>query len=273
SMAQSSLVKVGIPAKKSVEVVTKRKIKIPFFDNSVLIQGYSKTVIGRCMNPRKQDLKTLLFMLPRIWQLEGKIAGADLGLGKFQFDFDNEEDIEEVLKMEPFHFDHWMVAMVRWKPSVDPLYPSAITFWIRILGVPLQFWADPTFRSIGEDLGRVHEVEIDTGRVRVTVDGFKPLCFESVLEFESGEEITVKIRYERLFGYCRLCFSMCHDEDYCDTRVSLTSGRGQSDSADDGAARRQHSYRGAVTHERRRGADSEDRPRGSSRGSSRGRDG
>ncbi|EOA18149.1 hypothetical protein CARUB_v10006615mg [Capsella rubella] len=137
-MSQSSLVKNGASGKK-VEMGQKRKVKVPFFDNAALIAGYDKTVIGRCMNPRKQDMKSLLFMLPRIWQLEDKVVGADLGLGRFQFDFEREEDIEEVFKMELFHFDHWMLSMVRWQPSVDLAYPSEITFWVRVLGVPLQF--------------------------------------------------------------------------------------------------------------------------------------
>lgn len=135
------MLRSGGSGKKPVEVVPKQKIKIPIFDNSALIEGYAKTMIGRCMNPRVQDMKTLLFMLPRIWQLEGKVVGADLGLGRFQFDFDSEDDIVEVLRMEPFHFDHWMLSLVRWEPSMDPSYPSAITLWVRVLGIPLQYWA------------------------------------------------------------------------------------------------------------------------------------
>ncbi|CAN7014689.1 unnamed protein product, partial [Brassica oleracea var. botrytis] len=68
---------------------------VPHFDNSELI----KKLIGRCMNPKKQDVKALIIMLPKIWKMEERIVGADLGLGRFQFDFDPEEDIEEVLRM------------------------------------------------------------------------------------------------------------------------------------------------------------------------------
>lgn len=42
------------------------KISIPKFDNSNLIAQYSKTLIGRCMNPFKQEMKALLFHLPKI---------------------------------------------------------------------------------------------------------------------------------------------------------------------------------------------------------------
>ncbi|KAL0865727.1 hypothetical protein Bca101_044845 [Brassica carinata] len=97
--------------KKVVAAKPSLKITVPRFDNSEIIASYGKTLIGRCMNPQKQDMKILLFMMPKIWQVEGRVAGTDLGLGRFQFDFDMEEDITEVLKMEPFHFDYWMVSL------------------------------------------------------------------------------------------------------------------------------------------------------------------
>lgn len=72
------------------------------------------------------------------------------------------------------------------------------------------------FESIGNDLGEVMEVDLDTGRIRVRIDGFQNLCFETTVdlrggEFYEGEELTVSLRYEKLFGYCRTCFSLCHD--------------------------------------------------------------
>ncbi|ESQ56211.1 hypothetical protein EUTSA_v10027529mg, partial [Eutrema salsugineum] len=120
-----------------------------------MIKSYARTLIGRCMNPPMQDMKALLYMLPRIWKVKDRVAGADLGLGRFQLDFDREEDIAEVTKMEPFHFDYWMLSLVRWSPVVDPKCPSAIMFWVRIIGLPLHFWADQTFESIGKALGDV----------------------------------------------------------------------------------------------------------------------
>ncbi|ESQ51095.1 hypothetical protein EUTSA_v10022993mg [Eutrema salsugineum] len=216
-----------------MEQISKRlKISVPKFDNSNLIEGYSRTLIGRCMNPQAQDMKTHLFMLPRIWKVEERVAGADLGLGRFQFDFDREEDIVEIMKMEPFHFDYWMLSLVRWTPVVDPNYPSAITFWIRVIGVPLHFWADLTFRSIGKALGKVEAVNLNEGKIQVTIDGLKPLCFETLVEFHSGEETTVFLRYERLFGYCRQCFSLWHDYQRCPDRVE-NAGRQMTEHEND----------------------------------------
>ncbi|XP_010459623.1 PREDICTED: uncharacterized protein LOC104740649 [Camelina sativa] len=108
-----------------------------------------------------------------------------------------------------------MLSLVRWEPVGDPRYPCIIKFWVRVMGVPLHFWADETFRSIGSDLGKVEEVDLDNGWVQVLFDGFKPLVFEASVEFHSGEETSVSLRYERLYGYCRRCSSLCHDVSRC----------------------------------------------------------
>ncbi|ESQ33257.1 hypothetical protein EUTSA_v10005542mg [Eutrema salsugineum] len=92
-MSQSGLIKHDGMGKK-VEISMKRlKVTVPHFDNSSLIEAYSKTLIRRCMNPHMQDMKALHYMLPRIWKVEDRVAGADLRLGRFQFDFDSKEDI------------------------------------------------------------------------------------------------------------------------------------------------------------------------------------
>lgn len=96
-MAQSSLLSKDSMVKSHTVVTSKLRIKVPHFDNSDLVHGYAKTLISRCMNPGAQNVSNLLFMMPRIWGVEGRVAAADLGLGRFQFDFDNEEDIVEIL--------------------------------------------------------------------------------------------------------------------------------------------------------------------------------
>ncbi|KAG2306632.1 hypothetical protein Bca52824_026380 [Brassica carinata] len=196
------------------------KISLPHFNNSDLIKGYSKTLIGRCMNPPEQNINYLLVTMPKIWNLEEKVVGTDLGLGRFQFDFDEEADIDAVLKMQHFHFDYWMLSLVPWQPRKSKNYPFEITFWIKVLGVPLQFWEEPTFRSIGDALGETKAVDLDNGRVQVVVDGFKEMIFETSVDFTGGEyyegeEVSVTLKYEKLFGYCETCFSLCHKKEKC----------------------------------------------------------
>lgn len=56
-----TMVKSSLLTKESVEktlaaVTMKLRIKVPHFDNSALVQRYSKTLIGRCMNLRVQNM-------------------------------------------------------------------------------------------------------------------------------------------------------------------------------------------------------------------------
>lgn len=57
------------------------RISVPHFDNSEIIKNYSKTLIGRCMNPKEQNMAALVTNLPKIWNMENRAVGADLGMG------------------------------------------------------------------------------------------------------------------------------------------------------------------------------------------------
>ncbi|XP_024011275.1 uncharacterized protein LOC112086538 [Eutrema salsugineum] len=65
------------------------------------------------------------------------------------------------------------------------------------------------------------------------INGLRPLCFETVVEFHGGEETTVFLRYEKLFGYCRICYSLCHDQKICPNRAEYTERKVQEDHYDD----------------------------------------
>ncbi|KAF2607443.1 hypothetical protein F2Q68_00045469 [Brassica cretica] len=89
-----------------------------------------------------------------------------------------------------------------------------------VLGVPLEFWEAPTFQSIWDAIGETKEIDLDYRRVQVVVDGFKELIFETTLDFTGreyyeGEEVSVSLRYEKLFGYCKTCLSLCHKMEKC----------------------------------------------------------
>ena len=165
-------------------------------------------------------MKALITNLPKIWCLEKRVTGMDLGLGKFQFVFETEEEIEGVLKLQPYHFDYWMLSLARWQPRKSPKLPSEITFWVRVLGVPAEFKTAPTYESIGDAIGRTVMVDVEHARVQVVVDAFKELCFETTIDFKGGEfyeseEALVSLRYEKLFGFCQFCSSLCHKDEKC----------------------------------------------------------
>ncbi|KAJ4889353.1 hypothetical protein Rs2_29101 [Raphanus sativus] len=264
-MAQAQLMGTMGDSRNSEGTRKRLKITVAHFDNSDLIKSCSRILVGRCMNPPLQEMKALLTNLPKIWGLVDRVTGKDLGLGKFQFEFEKEEDIEGVLKLQPFHFDYWMIALAKWQPKRSINYPSEIPFWVRVLGVSKEFRTVPTFESIGDAIGKVVEVDLELMRVLVIVDAFKELCFETSVdltggEFYDGEEVPILLRYEKLFGYCETCGSLCHHEAKCPLtkgfkqhsakKTEVREGNGGNGSWNEGNKYddRARSYKGVVLH-------------------------
>lgn len=124
----------------------------------------------------------LLEELPRNWTLKGRVTSSDLGHDCFQFRFDIADDLQSVLNNRPYHYNGWMVILQQWEPVISATFPSQIPLWITLKGIPLHFWHEKVIYDIGQDLGQLETYEItDTSaRVRVLLDGLKPLSLETL---------------------------------------------------------------------------------------------
>ncbi|XP_019089360.1 PREDICTED: uncharacterized protein LOC104783456 [Camelina sativa] len=212
--------------KGKADLVRTETVKI---SNSLMaqrIQQFSLTLIGRLMNPMVQRMESLLANLPKIWKLEERVEGADLGQDTFQFNFQTEEDLQGVLRNGPYHFDNWMLSLVRWEPIISDTYPSAINFWVKVSGIPMHFWEAATLQAIGKKVGILHDVDEESGSLFVTINGFNPLIFHLVVPFNTGDEVVASLEYEKLLGFCSHCFRLTHDVKFCPELSKNEGGRG-----------------------------------------------
>lgn len=156
------------------------RIRAPDFDPSELIKDNLLTLVGRLTNPREQKMSSVLPYLAKKWDVDPS-SGSDLGRDCFQFRFEAEEDIQEVLRNRPYQFGRWMLIVQRWEPIISPTFPSQIPFWINIRGIPLHYWHEKVVRNIGLELGELESYAVtrSSARVRVIVDGLKPLAMET----------------------------------------------------------------------------------------------
>ncbi|XP_024006564.1 uncharacterized protein LOC112083070 [Eutrema salsugineum] len=145
-------------------------VVIPAFDNSALIARFRLTLIGRSFHTGGRSTEALLAFMPR-----SGIAG------------------------------RWTFALERWEPNIRDDFPSSVTFWITVHSIPLHFWVEDAFRRIGEALGTVTVVDAEEGRVSVVVNVARPLRFKKKVRFDSGDEVTVSLEYERLYRFCLHC--------------------------------------------------------------------
>ena len=194
-----------------------KRIRAPSLDTSALIEDNSLTLIGRLTNPQEQRIRTLITSLPRIWNIQGDVVGSDLGHNCFQFRFEKEEDLRDVLDNRPYHFGYWMVIIQRWEPIISETFPSLIRLWVRIKGLPLHFWHETMVCNIGKELGTYEKYELTktSARIRVLVNGLKPLTKEYIIEYGSGEESKITLEYERLENHCSICLCLSQRSEIC----------------------------------------------------------
>lgn len=163
-------------------------------------------------------MDAMIGFLPRarIWNVEGRVRGVNLGNGRFQFDFDKEEDLIMVLNKRPCHFNHWIFALECWEPFTSENFPNTIPFWIKVTGVPVHYWNDMTFEEIAKALGKKVTIDAKNARIQVSVDADQPLQFERRFGFPNGDIGKVYLSYEGLDRYCYDCNRISHDIYSCE---------------------------------------------------------
>ena len=197
-------------------------IRIPACDLTEASERFKITLIGRVLHRGGRSVEAMIALLPRsrIWNVEGRARGANLGNGRFRFDFDKEEDLIMVLSKRSCHFNHWIFALERWEPSTSENFPNTIPFSIKITGVPVHFWNDDTFTAIAKALGKKEDIDAKNARIQVSVDADRPLKMEARIEFPNGDFGKVSMTYEGLNRYCFGCKRLSHDIYSC---LDLTS--------------------------------------------------
>ncbi|CAA7020955.1 unnamed protein product [Microthlaspi erraticum] len=101
-------------------------IRIPDCDINAVSEQFKLTLIGRTLHKEGRSIDALIKLLPKpkIWDVEGRAHGINLGNGRFQFDFDHEEDLNKVLDKRPWHFNRWSFALEKWEPFTREDFPT-----------------------------------------------------------------------------------------------------------------------------------------------------
>ncbi|CAA7045732.1 unnamed protein product [Microthlaspi erraticum] len=157
------------------------RVKVPEFDNTDLVKKHALTLIGRVTNPKIQRMWSLIPFFMENWKTSSPGVGADLGHGKFQFQFATKEDMQLVLDNRPYHFAHWMIILQQWEQTV------------------FEIW----------EITKAH------AKMRVQINGLLPLLKTYTLEFANGDEVLATLVYEKLEKHCVKCGMLDHEESEC----------------------------------------------------------
>ncbi|XP_048605116.1 uncharacterized protein LOC125582446 [Brassica napus] len=190
---QSNLIRQGgnsSSARRPLDLTEEDEIIcIPACDLTAASERFKNTLIGRVIHRGGRSVEAMIALLPRarIWNVEGRARGTNLGNDRFQFDFDKEEDLLMVLNKRPCHFNHWIFALEHWEPSTSEDFPNIIPFWIKITRVPVHFWNDGTFNEIAKALGKKENIGAKNARIQVFIDADRPLKQEARGGFPNGD--------------------------------------------------------------------------------------
>lgn len=198
-------------------------IDVPDFDYSDIDERFKLTLVGRMFHKEGRSVDALIKHMPKpkIWDVEGRVTGINLGNGKFQFDFENERDLEKVLQKRPCHFNRWSFSLERWEPIIREDFPNSIVLWVKIEGIPGHYRKETTFRNIGKALGTIESMDIKRARIQVSINADKPLQFERKVRFPNGDIVNASLSYEDLFRYCFTCKMVSHEEGTCPELTDL----------------------------------------------------
>lgn len=199
---------------------------IPYVAYADAVARNRLSLIARPLNPRAQNLFSVISSLPRAWGLASRVHGRVLNATYVQFMFQSESDLLSVQRREPWVFNNWLVASQRWVdiPAVDFL--TTMQLWVQIRGIPLPFVCGNTIRLIAERLGEIilvdyHEAttsQITFIRVRIRIAITDRLRFFQRVRFASGETALIRFQYERLRRICSLCLRITHHRTDCPFR-------------------------------------------------------
>ena len=98
----------------------------------------------------------------------------------------------------------------------------SIPFWLQFHGLPIDQLTDETAIMIGNTVGNVIHSQVkeeliggDFLRIRVNVEITKPLCRGRKVLLETGREIWVSFKYEKIPNFYYWCGFVSHDDKDC----------------------------------------------------------
>lgn len=181
------------------------------------------SIIGRILNPSVQKVHNVILDMPRKWQKYGKVRGVALSNERFQFIFDNEHDLEEVMEKGVHTSQEWALAIDRWTENPPADFLQHIPIWVQISNIPINHYTAQAIMALGDLVGKAIEVIFDPSkpqvqkffRVKILFDVSRPLKTFKVINLPGGGSTKVWYAYERIQKRCYNCQRLTHEQNEC----------------------------------------------------------
>ena len=158
--------------------------------------------------------------LRTMWMPSGRMDIIDLGNDFFLIKFELQTDLEVVLKGGLWFVGQQFLAIRKWEPEfkAEEASLSSVAVWIRLLGLPIEFYEPTILKKIGRAIGPV--LRIDSYTANGVRGRFARLCVQ--VNIEQPLINTVKIgkmvqlvQYEGINMLCFACGRLGHRKENC----------------------------------------------------------
>ena len=196
------------------------------------ITGVQKTLLAsKFLTHRSVNREAVYRTFKPLWRTQKPFCIHDMYDNKLVFEFENEMDLERVLKLEPWTYDKHLVLFQRINDTttISSLSFLECSFWVQIHNLPIKSMTPELGLSIGSTIGKVVRV-VDSDekgsighslRVRVSIVVTKPLSRGRKIWEKGVVTGWVSFSYERLSNFGYWCGSLMHEDRDCDVWLGM----------------------------------------------------
>ena len=136
---------------------------IPISDEGRLeaLESCSLSLIGKFLTCKPFNKRAAKNTLRRAWGLENSLQIIEVGPNLFQFKFQSEIDMVQIIQDGSWSFDNQLLLLRRWQKgmTVENIELEHASLWIQIWGAPFDMVSPQVAKEVGSRLGIVEEVE------------------------------------------------------------------------------------------------------------------
>nr|POE68955.1 hypothetical protein CFP56_69614 [Quercus suber] len=149
----------------------KVKIREPW-GNAIIVKTFG----------RKVGFLFLSTKLRSMWRPSGRMDIIDLGNDFFLVKFELKMDLDVVLKGGPWFVGQQFLAIRKWEPEfkAEEATLSSVAVWIRLPGLPIEFYEPTILKKIGRAIGPV--LRIDSFTANGAGGRFARLCVQIIID-------------------------------------------------------------------------------------------
>ena len=200
------------------------------------IESFNLSLIGKFLTCKTFNKRAAMTTMRRVWGMHSGLQIIEVGTNLFQFKFQNDFDLNRVLRRGPWCFDNQLLLLKRWHKGMiaSNVKLECASLWEQIWGAPFDMDSSQVETEVGNRMGTLEDVERCRRQdmqnyfmgVYVALPISKPLRNGGFIADLDGVRIWVKFKYERLPVFCHFCGLLGHDLRHCASHYAVEKNGG-----------------------------------------------